>query len=102
MKRIFMGLGLAVVFYFLGCAITGGVAGGIAGSKQPNVERAQAAGAVAGRDAVLKYRLYILVAAAAFGVLGPLVSARPVKSAEPEAEGGFGYEPFPSPTTRWP
>jgi hypothetical protein len=100
MKRIFMGIGLAVVFYFLGCAITGGVAGGIAGSKEPNVPRAQAAGAIAGRDAVLKYRLYIFIAAVAFGVLGPLVCARPAKSAEPDA--GFGYEPFPSPTTTWP
>jgi hypothetical protein len=68
MKRILIGLLLAVVFYFGACVVIGGVAGAVAGANDP--ENASEAGALAGAEAVLKYRAFVMATAAAFGVLG--------------------------------
>jgi hypothetical protein len=67
-KRILLGLLLAVVFYFGACVVIGGVAGAVAGANDP--ANASEAGALAGAEAVLKYRGYVMATAAAFGVLG--------------------------------
>ena len=52
----------------MACIVIGGVAGAVAGAADP--ENASEAGALAGAEAVLKYRAYVMATAAAFGVLG--------------------------------
>jgi amino acid transporter len=83
MKRFFIGLLLAFVFYFVGCMVAGGVAGFQAGMKDP--QNAQAAGARAGEEIVTKYWGFIMVAAVAFGVLGSLIGVRPASQSSDEA-----------------
>ena len=70
MKRAFMAFVWSIVFYFVGCMLVGGVAGGIAGSHQTNTAAASQAGRLAGIKYVTEYRPYIVFAAVSLAVLG--------------------------------
>lgn len=71
MKRVAMGIFWFLAIYFGVALVVGAVAGGLAGTNDP--ENAAAAGMLAGASAVSEYRLYILGAAffaAVFGTAG--------------------------------
>ena len=61
-KRIVFAIVWFVVLYFGACALTGGIAGGIAGAKNP--QNVPVAAAKASTDAVMALRVYFLVGAA--------------------------------------
>ena len=67
-KTTLIGIIWCVVLYLLGCAIVGGVAGGIAGASDP--ENASAVGAQAGAAVVAAYRPFIFFGAAAVAFVG--------------------------------
>ena len=68
MIRVLFGILWIVVLYFGACILIGAVAGAIAGSNDP--ENASAAGAQAGYNAVVAYRIYVFAGAVAIGALG--------------------------------
>jgi hypothetical protein len=63
------------VFYFVGCMIVGGVAGGIAGSQHQDFASGQRAGAEAGAKAVQENQVYIFAGGAILAVLAVNVGA---------------------------
>jgi hypothetical protein len=74
-KKILMSLVWFVVFYFLGCMLVGGVAGAIAGGKDP--ANASQAGGLAGQKAVEGLLVYIIVGAASLAGAGSFFEVLP-------------------------
>jgi amino acid transporter len=75
MKRLVFGIVWCIGFYFLGCGLTGGVAGAIAGSRDP--QNASVAGARAGEKAVRDVWGFILGGALILSVLGTVTGLLP-------------------------
>jgi len=82
LRKIVMGLVWFVVFYFGTCFIVGGIAGGIAGSRDP--AHAQEAGGIAGREAVLEYRPFILGGSILFAFAGSMTGILPGTKPKPK------------------
>jgi hypothetical protein len=74
-RRIIFGVVWCVVLYFGACMITGGIAGGQAGAKDP--ANAAAVGAVAGAKAVEALRVYFLMGALAIATVGTAAGILP-------------------------
>jgi hypothetical protein len=74
-RRVLFGVLWCAVFYLLGCGVTGAIAGGMTGSKDP--ENAAAAGAKAGSEAVIGLRPYLAVGAIVLSALGTTVGILP-------------------------
>jgi hypothetical protein len=83
-KRILVGIVWFVVLYFGACVLTGAIAGGIAGGKDP--EHASVVGREAGRHAVLALRMYYLVGAAAISIVGASRGILPGTRIKPKNE----------------
>jgi hypothetical protein len=83
LKRILMGFVWLIVVYFVLCFVTGAVAGGIAGSRDP--EHASEAGRVAGQQAVLAVRGYLMLGALGTAVIGTWLGFLPGTRPAPES-----------------
>jgi hypothetical protein len=73
--RILMGILWFVALYMGACMLTGAIAGGIAGSRDP--ANAYAAGQQAGQQLVLALRGYFLLGALVISVLGTVYGILP-------------------------
>jgi len=74
-RRILFGLLWCFVFYFLACAVTGGIVGGMAGSRDP--ENAAVAGAQEAARVVTPLRGYFLIGSGIFSAVGVWVGYLP-------------------------
>lgn len=69
-KRVLFAIVWCVVLYFAGCALVGGIAGGIASARLERGQDAYSVGAAAGARVVEASRMFIGVAAAVLSILG--------------------------------
>ena len=80
-KRMFFGLIWSVAFYFMACVVTGAIAGGMAGSKNPS--NAVAAGAEAGRRSVEPLIPYFLIGSITLSAVCTIAGVLPGTRPEP-------------------
>jgi hypothetical protein len=83
-KKILVGIVWFVVLYMGACMLTGAIAGGIAGAKDP--EHASIVGRQAGQQTVLALRMYFLLGAAAISIVGASLGVLPGTRAKPKIE----------------
>ena len=77
MKRVLFGIMWAVVLYFVGSVIVGGIAGGKAGVLEKEPQRAAQIGAKAGAEAADSLRLVILGGAVGLAIVGSVMRILP-------------------------
>lgn len=86
MKRATFALIWCVIFYFFGCFLVGGIAGGIAGARDP--DHASIVGAEAGRRTVEGHQIHILAGAVALSAFGSILGVLPGTRKKPVASVG--------------